>query len=109
MATIFEKIIAGELPCDKVYEDERCIVFHDINPVAPFHVLVVPKKLIDRLSNARSVDSELLGHLMLVAAKVSKESGYEDFRVINNNGAGAGQTVFHFHLHVIAGRKVGFP
>ena len=107
--TIFEKIIAGELPCDRVYEDGQCLAFKDINPVAPLHVLVVPKKHIDRLSNSTPEDQGLLGHMMRVAAHVAKEQGYEDFRVITNNGAGAGQTVFHLHLHVIAGKSVGFP
>lgn len=107
--TVFEKIIAGELPCDRVYEDDQCLAFRDINPVAPLHVLVVPKKHIERLSHASLEDQGLLGHLMRVAALVAHEQGYEDFRVITNNGAGAGQTVFHLHLHVIAGKAVGFP
>ena len=107
--TVFEKIIAGELPCDRVYEDDQCLAFKDINPIAPLHILVVPKKHIERLSHASLEDQGLLGHLMRVAALVAKEQGYEDFRVITNNGAGAGQTVFHLHLHVIAGKAVGFP
>ena len=107
--TIFEKIIAGDLPCDRVYEDDQCLAFKDINPVAPLHVLIVPKKHIERLSHAGLEDQSLLGHLMRVAALVANEQGYEDFRVITNNGAGAGQTVFHLHLHVIAGKAVGFP
>lgn len=109
MSSIFQQIIDGKIPCDRVYEDDKCLAFRDINPVAPCHVLVIPKVAIDRLSSATDDQGELLGHLMLVASKVAKQEGYDDFRVITNNGAGAGQTVFHLHLHVIAGRKLGWP
>ena len=109
MSTVFQQILDGNLPCDRVYEDQECLAFRDINPVAPCHVLVIPKKSIDRLSSAGDEDTELLGHLMMVAAKVARQEGYEDFRVITNNGARAGQTVFHLHLHVIAGRQFGWP
>jgi histidine triad (HIT) family protein len=104
--TIFGKIIAGEIPADKVYEDDHCIAINDINPQAPVHVLVIPKKAIARLADAGSDDQALLGHLMLAAGKVARQLGVEDaFRLIVNNGAGAGQTVFHLHLHIIAGRS----
>ena len=109
MSTVFQQILDGSIPCDSVYEDDICLAFRDINPVAPCHILVIPKINIDRLSSAQDEQIELLGHLMLVASKVAKMDGYEDFRVITNNGPGAGQTVFHLHLHVIAGRPLGWP
>ena len=104
--TIFKKILDGELPCDSVYEDELCLAFRDINPIAPCHVLIIPKKVLSRLSDAKSEDTALLGHLMQVANKVASLEGYEDFQVLINNGAAAGQTVFHLHLHVIAGNPL---
>lgn len=105
--TIFGKIIAGEIPAEKLYEDEHCIAIQDINPVAPVHVLVIPRKAIEKLSDADEEHQALLGHLMLVAGKVAREQGTGDaFRLIVNNGADAGQTVFHLHLHVIGGRSL---
>ncbi|KZX55110.1 histidine triad nucleotide-binding protein [Halioglobus sp. HI00S01] len=103
--TIFGKIIAGEIPSEFIYEDEHCIAINDIAPQAPVHVLVIPKKAIPRLVDAEADDQALLGHLMLAAGKVAKQLGVEEaFRLIVNNGEGAGQTVFHLHLHIIAGR-----
>ncbi|RMF13283.1 MAG: histidine triad nucleotide-binding protein [Candidatus Dadabacteria bacterium] len=108
--TIFGKIIRGELPADIVYEDEYCIAFRDINPVAPMHVLVIPREPIARLAEAGEEHRELLGHLMLAAARVAEQEGHGDaFRVVVNSGARAGQTVFHLHLHVIAGRTLSWP
>lgn len=105
--TIFGKIVAGEIPAEKLYEDEHCIAINDINPVAPVHVLVIPKKAVEKLSDAEPEDQALLGHLMLVAGKVAAQQGTGDaFRLIVNNGADAGQTVFHLHLHVIGGRSL---
>lgn len=104
--TIFGKIIAGDIPADKLYEDEHCIAIRDINPQAPVHVLVIPKKAIARLSDASADDQALLGHLMLAAGKIARQEGVGDaFRLIVNNGEAAGQTVFHLHLHIIAGRE----
>ncbi len=104
--TIFGRIIAGEIPADKLYEDEHCIAIRDINPQAPVHVLVIPKKAIAKLSDATADDQALLGHLMLAAGKIAQQEGVGDaFRLIVNNGEGAGQTVFHLHLHIIAGRE----
>jgi histidine triad (HIT) family protein len=104
--SIFGKIIAGEIPAEKIYEDEHCIAINDISPQAPVHVLVIPKKAIARLADAEPQDQALLGHLMLAAGKVARQLGVDDaFRLIVNNGAGAGQTVFHLHLHIIAGRS----
>ena len=102
--TVFAKIIAGEIPSNKLYEDEHCIVIPDINPVAAVHVLVIPKKPIKMLSEASAEDQALLGHLMITVGKVAEQLGVsEGYRVIINNGADGGQTVFHLHLHIIAG------
>jgi histidine triad (HIT) family protein len=110
VTTIFGKIIRRELPADIVYEDEHCLAFRDVNPQAPTHVLVVPKKEIDKLSSARGDDEALLGHLMLAAGKVARQLGVGDaFRLVVNNGARAGQTVFHLHLHILAGRRFNWP
>ena len=103
--TIFGKIVRGEIPTEFLYEDEHCIAINDIHPQAPVHVLVIPRKPIARLVDAEIDDQALLGHLMLAAGKVAKQLGVADaFRLIVNNGAGAGQTVFHLHLHIIAGK-----
>ena len=110
MSTLFGKIIRREIPADIVYEDELCLAFRDINPQAPVHVLLIPKKEIPRLTDAQHGDQALLGHLMLAAVKVAKSLGVEDaFRVAINNGAEAGQSVFHVHLHLLAGRKFRWP
>lgn len=107
--TIFGQIARGEIPADLVYEDDRALAFRDINPQAPTHLLVIPRKPIAKLSEAQDDDEATLGHLMRVASEVAKDAGLEDFRVVVNNGAGAGQTVFHLHLHVIGGRDLGWP
>jgi len=110
MTTIFSKVIRREIPADIVYEDELCLAFRDINPQAPTHVLLIPKKEIDSLSSASGADQALLGHLMLAAAKVARQLGVGDaFRLVVNNGAEAGQSVFHLHLHILAGRKLRWP
>lgn len=109
MSTIFAKIIAREIPADIVYEDERSLAFRDISPVAPTHVLVIPKREIVNVGESVDEDAELLGHLMLVAAKVAQLEGLADFRVITNSGSGAGQSVSHLHLHVIGGRALSWP
>ncbi len=106
MTTIFGKIIKREAPADIVYEDDLCLAFRDINPHAPVHVLLIPKKEIARLADAQPEDQALLGHLLLAANKIARELGVEDaFRVVISNGAEAGQTVFHLHLHILAGRR----
>ena len=110
MTTLFGKIIRRELPAEIVYEDEWCLAFRDINPQAPTHVLLVPKKEIDKLSSATPEDQSLLGHLLLAAGKVARKLGVGDtFRLVVNNGSEAGQTVFHLHLHILAGRKLKWP
>ena len=101
--TIFQKIIDKELPADIVYEDESCLAFKDINPVAPIHILVIPKKRIEKISDSNTDDKELLGHLFLVAGNIARDLGIEDaFRLVVNNGAGAQESVFHLHIHLIA-------
>ena len=103
--TVFGKIIRGEIPVEFLYEDEHCIAINDINPQAPVHALVIPKRGIPRLVDAQESDAAMLGHLMVVAGKVATQLGVGDaFRLVVNNGAGVGQTVFHLHLHIIAGR-----
>jgi histidine triad (HIT) family protein len=110
MTTLFSKIIAREIPADIVYEDERCLAFRDINPQAPTHVLLIPKQEIAKLADAGAADQDLLGHLLLTAGKVARQLGVGDaFRLVVNNGADAGQTVFHLHLHILAGRPLHWP
>jgi len=110
MTTLFGKVIRREIPADIVYEDELCLAFRDINPQAPTHVLLIPKQEIDKLSSADGADQALLGHMMLVAAKVARQLGVGDaFRLVVNNGAEAGQSVFHLHLHILGGRKLRWP
>lgn len=108
--TLFTKIINREIPADIVYEDEKCFAFRDINPQAPVHILVVPKNIIPKLSDATEKDEALLGHLLLVANKIAEqEECAESFRLVVNNGADAGQTVFHLHIHILAGRSFAWP
>jgi histidine triad (HIT) family protein len=109
--TIFGKIIRKEIPAKVVYETERVLAFRDINPVAPIHVLVIPKKPIESISAAVQADSEILGELMLAAAEVARQEGLEPggYRVVTNIGNDGGQTVSHLHLHVIGGRQMLWP
>ena len=108
--TIFQKIINKEINADIIYEDEKSLVFRDINPVAPTHLLIIPKKQIEKISDATEEAQDLLGHLFLVAGKVAKELGIENaFRLVINNGAGAQQTVFHLHIHLLADREFNWP
>ncbi|OGA45647.1 MAG: histidine triad nucleotide-binding protein [Betaproteobacteria bacterium RIFCSPLOWO2_12_FULL_62_58] len=110
MTTIFGRIIRREIPADIVYEDDSCLAFRDINPQAPIHVLLIPKKEIARLADAQPEDQALLGHLLLAANKVARQLGVQDaYRVVVNNGAGAGQSVLHLHLHILAGRPMRWP
>lgn len=108
--TIFARIIDKEIPARIVFEDERALAFHDVNPQAPVHVLVVPKKPIDRIENLTEADEALVGHLVLVATRVAKDLELEDgYRLVMNNGEHAGQSVFHIHLHLLGGRHLGWP
>ncbi|XP_013779693.1 histidine triad nucleotide-binding protein 1-like [Limulus polyphemus] len=108
--TIFGKIIRGEIPADFAYQDDKCVAFHDINPQAPVHFLVVPKKPIPQLSKAEDSDEELLGHLLFIAQKVAKDLGLNNgYRVVINDGLHGGQEVFHLHVHVLGGRQMIWP
>ncbi|WP_455221954.1 histidine triad nucleotide-binding protein [Kaarinaea lacus] len=108
--TIFSKIIDREIPADIVYEDDHCLAFKDINPQAPMHILIIPKKPIARLVDANLDDQQMLGHLMLKASEIAEQEGFGDaFRLVVNNGSGAGQAVFHLHLHILGGRPLSWP
>ena len=110
METLFTKIINKEIPAEILYEDDISIVIKDINPQAPTHLLIIPKKVIPKLSDANQEDQKILGHLMLVAGKMSQQLKLDDtFRLIVNNGAKAGQSVFHLHLHLLSGRALNWP
>jgi histidine triad (HIT) family protein len=108
--TLFEKIIAREIPAAIVYEDDLVLAIRDINPQAPTHILIFPKKVIPRISEAQADDRELLGHILLKAAEVAKKldlkSGY---RLVINNGADGGETVPHLHIHILGGRHMAWP
>ena len=107
--TIFSRILRGEIPCEEVYSDEVCLAFRDIQPQAPVHVLVIPRKPIESLLDVEAQDAELLGHLLVVASKVARQEGLKSWRTVINNGEGSGQTVFHLHIHVIGGRPLSWP
>ena len=107
--TIFSKIIRKEIPAKIAYEDEKYVVIHDIQPAAPVHLLVIPKKEIPTLNDLSEQDTDLVGGMFLVAAKVMKQMGQTDYRTVFNCGPGAQQSVFHIHLHVLAGRKFTWP
>tara|TARA_B100000700_G_C14795478_1_gene738011 strand:- start:553 stop:894 length:342 start_codon:yes stop_codon:yes gene_type:complete len=107
--TIFSKILKGEIPCEEIYQDEYCLAFKDVAPQAPVHILIIPKKPIESLRSAVEEDKELLGHLLLVSKTITGQLGLNDWRTVINTGEEAGQTVFHLHIHVIAGRKLEWP
>ncbi len=107
---IFCRIVQGEMEADKVWEDDHILAFRDANPQAPTHVLVIPKRHVPGLSATIESDRELLGRLLLAAGQVARKEGIgEAFRSVINTGAGAGQSVFHLHLHVLGGRALGWP
>ncbi len=108
MKTIFQKIIDKEIPCDKVFENDRIIAFKDIHPQAPVHILIVPKKPLQNISEMSEEDKLLLGEVMLVAKQLAKEYGIEDgFRLVTNNGHDAGQIIYHLHFHLLGGKHLG--
>lgn len=111
MNCLFCRIIAGEIPANKVYEDERALAFRDINPQAPTHILIIPKKHIDSLNGASGEDEATLGRLQCVAAKIAGEEGLTEkgYRTVINTGVDAGQTVFHIHVHLLGGRPMAWP
>ena len=106
---LFCKIVAGEIPSSKVYEDELCYAFHDIDPQAPTHFLVIPKEHIGSCGEIDGENSAVVGHIFQVISKIAGEQGLESFRVVSNCGEQAGQSVHHLHFHVLAGRDMTWP
>ena len=108
---IFAKIIAKEIPANIVFEDDRALAFRDVNPKAPVHILVVPKKDIARVSEAKSEDEPVLGHLLTVAAEIARKEGIDDtgYRLVINKGRDAGESVPHLHVHLLGGRAMAWP
>ncbi len=106
---LFCKIIKGNIPADKLFEDDEVIAFRDIAPQAPVHFLVVPKKHISGPSTVAAEDEQLIGKMMRVGSKIAKQEGADDFRVVFNNGETAGQLVFHIHMHILGGRRLNGP
>lgn len=111
MSTIFSKIIDKSIPADILYEDELALAFKDINPQAPVHFLVIPKKSIATLNDIQAEDKALVGHLYWVAAQLAEQMGFAEdgYRAVMNCNAHGGQTVYHIHLHVLAGKPLGWP
>ncbi len=107
MNCLFCNIAMGTIPSKKLYEDEQVLAFHDIDPKAPVHFLVIPKQHLDGCRAVTAENSAVVAHIFAVIAKLTKELGIESYRVITNNGVGAGQTVHHLHFHVLAGRTLG--
>lgn len=108
--TIFQKIIDREISADILYEDDRCLAFYDINPQAPTHVLVIPKKQIPTVNDIADEDAALIGHLYLVIRNLAKQLGLQNgYRVVANCGDDGGQEVQHLHLHLLGGRKMTWP
>ena len=106
---LFCKIASGEIPAEKLYEDEDLLAFRDISPQAPIHFLVIPKKHIQGPADVENDDEAIIGKMMRQGAALAKENKIEDFRLVFNNGAKAGQTVFHIHMHVLGGRDMLWP
>ncbi len=109
--TLFEKIVAREIPAQIVYEDDLVIAFRDIKPATPVHALIVPKKPIPRVAEAEPADHAVLGHMMLKAAEVARQLGLtaSGFRLVVNNGPDAGESVPHLHMHILGGRHMAWP
>ena len=111
MSTIFTQIINKEIPADIVYEDEICLAFRDINPQAPVHLLIIPKKEIVSIATLSDEDKEIMGHIMIKTAEIARMEGLEEdgYRVVTNIGGNGGQSVFHIHFHLLGGRKLTWP
>lgn len=109
--TVFEKIVAGEIPCEKVYEDNSCLAFHDLNPQAPVHVLVIPKKKLVNVMSATDADTELLGLVLQGARKAAAKLGLNEngYRLVLNNGRDGGESVHYLHCHILGGRPLSWP
>jgi histidine triad (HIT) family protein len=108
---LFCRIIAGEIPGELLHQDDHCVVLRDTNPQAPLHALVIPREHLESLDDASQKDEALLGHLLRIAARVANDQGQAEsgYRTVINTGAGAGQSVFHLHVHVLAGRPLNWP
>jgi len=111
MSTIFKKIIDKEIPADVVYEDDLCLAFRDIDPKAPTHIILIPKKEIPSMAEVSENDKELIGHLYLVASKIAKDEGISDlgYRLVVNTNNEGGQEVSHLHIHLLGGRQMTWP
>ena len=110
MATVFQKIINREIPAEILFEDDICISIKDIEPQAPFHALIIPKKVITRVGEADNEDEPILGHLLITAKKIALEQGLKQgFRIVINNGSDGGETVPHLHVHLLGGRRLTWP
>lgn len=109
--TLFEKIVAREIPAEIVFEDDDCLCFRDVQPQAPVHLLLIPKRVIPRVAAAAAEDAALLGHLLTRIPLIAKQEGFEEsgFRVVLNNGPDGGETVPHLHIHLLAGRPLQWP
>jgi histidine triad (HIT) family protein len=108
--TIFGKIIRREIPANIVYEDDLCLAFHDVQPQAPVHILLIPKQAIAKIADAQPTDHALMGHLMLKAKQVAADAGLEKgYRLVINCGDDGGQTVYHLHIHILGGRAMAWP
>ena len=110
-SNIFARVLRGEIPSKRVYEDEHALAFHDISPQAPTHILVIPREHFDSLDKAENAHQETLGHLLLTAARIAREKGFAEdgYRVVINTNDDGGQTVFHLHVHLLGGRQFIFP
>ena len=108
---LFARILRGEIPCRKAYEDEHALAFHDINPQAPVHMLIIPKQAIATTNDIRLEDREIVGHLFYAAGKIAKEQGFAEdgYRLVLNCNDHGGQTVLHIHVHLLAGKPLGWP
>lgn len=108
--TLFQRILSGDIPAEIIYQDDQAFAIHDINPQAPVHFLVIPKKPLARVGEASPEDKDLLGHLLLVAARMAKELELaEGYRIVVNNGPHGGESVPHLHVHVLGGRQMTWP
>lgn len=111
MSTLFKQIIDREIPADIVYEDDLCLAFRDINPQAPVHVLLIPKKEIVSMATVGEEDGKIMGHLMVKASEIASDLGLSEngYRLVVNTNEDAGQSVFHLHIHILGGRKLTWP
>jgi len=108
--TIFGKILRGEIPANFIHEDEQCVAFHDVHPQAPTHIVLIPRKAIPQLSKSEEEDKAVLGHLLYTAQQIAKQEKLDDgFRIVINDGKNGCQSVYHLHIHIIGGRKLGWP